>query len=90
MPDSSRYVYYPGGAPQFQYTAVDVKNRSHTITAEARDAAEDLLRAPQRDAAHEMDPDRQALLHRVARLSLARLGRTSGVPEPEGAPADGP
>jgi len=34
MPDSRRYVYYPGGAPQFQYTAVDVKNRSHTITAD--------------------------------------------------------
>ena len=34
MPASNRYVYYPGGAPQFQYTAVDVKNRSHTITAE--------------------------------------------------------
>jgi arylsulfatase A-like enzyme len=30
----NRYVYYPGGAPQFEYTAVNVKNRSHTITAE--------------------------------------------------------
>ena len=28
------YVFYPGGAPQFEYTAVNVKNRSHTITAE--------------------------------------------------------
>jgi len=30
----SRYVYYPNGAPQFEYTAVNLKNRSHTITAE--------------------------------------------------------
>jgi arylsulfatase len=30
----TRYVYYPGGAPHFEYTAVNVKNRSHTITAE--------------------------------------------------------
>ena len=30
---TNRYVYYPGGAPQFEYTAVNVKNRSHTITA---------------------------------------------------------
>src|SRR5688572_1458366 len=48
MPDSSRYVYYPGGAPQFQYTAVDVKNRSHTITAEVEipsDGAEGVLLA---------------------------------------------
>ena len=33
-PAGNRYVYYPGGAPQFEYTAVNVKNRSHTITAE--------------------------------------------------------
>lgn len=33
-PSGNRFVYYPGGAPQFHYTAVDVKNRSHTITAE--------------------------------------------------------
>ena len=33
-PAGNRFVYYPGGAPQFHYTAVDVKNRSHTITAE--------------------------------------------------------
>ena len=32
-PTGNRYVYYPGGAPQFEYTAVNVKNRSHTITA---------------------------------------------------------
>ncbi|MBM3523763.1 MAG: hypothetical protein FJX57_12455 [Alphaproteobacteria bacterium] len=30
----SRYVYFPGAAPQFEYTAVNVKNRSHRITAE--------------------------------------------------------
>jgi hypothetical protein len=30
---ASRYVYYPGGAPQFEYTAVNLKDRSHTITA---------------------------------------------------------
>jgi arylsulfatase len=29
-----RYVYYPNGAPQFEYTAVNLKDRSHTITAE--------------------------------------------------------
>jgi len=34
VPAGNRYVYYPGGAPQFEYTAVNVKNRSHTITAE--------------------------------------------------------
>ncbi len=34
VPVSDRYVYYPGGAPQFEYTAVNLKNRSHTITAE--------------------------------------------------------
>ncbi|MCC6174626.1 MAG: arylsulfatase [Chloroflexi bacterium] len=32
--ETNRYVYLPGGAPQFEYTAVNVKNRSHTITAE--------------------------------------------------------
>jgi arylsulfatase len=30
----NRYVYYPGAAPQFEYTAVNLKNRSHAITAE--------------------------------------------------------
>jgi hypothetical protein len=30
---SNRYVYYPGGAPSFEYTAANLKNRSHTITA---------------------------------------------------------
>ncbi|MFM9940108.1 MAG: arylsulfatase [Hyphomicrobiaceae bacterium] len=30
----TRYIYYPGGAPQFEYTAVNLKNKSHTITAE--------------------------------------------------------
>ncbi len=34
MPDTNRYVYFPNMAPQFEYTAVNVKNRSHTITAE--------------------------------------------------------
>ena len=34
VPAGNRYVYYPGGAPQFEYTAVNVKNRSHTITAD--------------------------------------------------------
>jgi arylsulfatase len=34
IPACNRYVYYPGSAPQFEYTAVNVKNRSHTITAE--------------------------------------------------------
>jgi arylsulfatase len=33
-PSGNRYVYYPGSAPQFEYTAVNVKNRSHTIAAE--------------------------------------------------------
>jgi arylsulfatase len=33
-PTGNRFVYYAGGAPQFEYTAVNVKNRSHTITAE--------------------------------------------------------
>ena len=33
-PTGNRFVYFPGGAPQFDYTAVNVKNRSHTITAE--------------------------------------------------------
>jgi len=31
---TDRYVYYPGSAPQFEYTAVNLKDRSHTITAE--------------------------------------------------------
>jgi arylsulfatase len=34
VPAGNRYVYYQGGAPQFEYTAVNVRNRSHTITAE--------------------------------------------------------
>ncbi len=34
VPTGTHFVYYPGGAPQFEYTAVNVKNRSHTITAE--------------------------------------------------------
>jgi hypothetical protein len=33
-PPSNRYVYFPGAAPQFEYTAVNVKNKSHTITAD--------------------------------------------------------
>jgi arylsulfatase len=32
--DRDRYVYYPGAAPQFEYTSVNLKNRSHAITAE--------------------------------------------------------
>jgi arylsulfatase len=31
--ETNRYVYYPGGAPQFAYTAVNLKDRSHTISA---------------------------------------------------------
>ena len=31
---TNRYVYYADSAPQFEYTAVNVKNKSHTITAE--------------------------------------------------------
>jgi arylsulfatase len=31
---TNRYVYYANSAPQFEYTAVNVKNRSHAITAE--------------------------------------------------------
>ena len=34
IPTGNRFVYYPGMAPQFEYTAVNVKNRSHAITAE--------------------------------------------------------
>jgi arylsulfatase len=30
----TRRVYYPGAAPQLEYTAINLKNRSHTITAE--------------------------------------------------------
>ena len=30
----TRHVYYPGGAPVFEYGAVNLKNRSHVITAE--------------------------------------------------------
>jgi arylsulfatase len=33
-PTRSRYVYYAGGAPVPEVTAVNVRNRSHTITAE--------------------------------------------------------
>jgi arylsulfatase len=32
--EKPRYIYYPGSAPQFAYTAVNLKDRSHTITAE--------------------------------------------------------
>jgi arylsulfatase len=35
-----RRVYYPGGAPQFEYTAVNLKDRSHAITAEVEIPAE--------------------------------------------------
>jgi arylsulfatase len=34
MPDTNRYVYFSNMAPQFEYTAVNLKNRSHAITAE--------------------------------------------------------
>jgi len=37
---ATRFVYYPGAAPQFEYTAVNLKNRSHTIAAEVEIAAE--------------------------------------------------
>lgn len=33
-PARSRYVYYPGGAPVPEEAAANVRNRSHTITAE--------------------------------------------------------
>jgi arylsulfatase A-like enzyme len=33
IPTGNRRVFYPGGAPQFEYTAANVKDRSHTITA---------------------------------------------------------
>jgi arylsulfatase len=33
-PDRSRYVYYPFGAPVPEVSAVNVRNRSHTISAE--------------------------------------------------------
>jgi arylsulfatase A-like enzyme len=45
---TNRYVYYPGTAPMFEYTAVNVKNRSHTITAYVEvpaDGAEGVLLA---------------------------------------------
>ena len=44
----NRHVYYPGMAAQFEYTAVNLKNRSHTITAEVEipaDGAEGVLLA---------------------------------------------
>ena len=47
-PVGNRFVYYPGGAPQFEYTAVNLKNRSHTITADVEigpDGAEGVLLA---------------------------------------------
>ena len=31
-----QHVFESGGAPQFEYTAVNLKNRSHTITADVR------------------------------------------------------
>ena len=31
--ETDRYVYYPGGAPQFAYTAVNLHDRSHAIRA---------------------------------------------------------
>ena len=34
VPDSNRFVYFMGMAPQFEYTAVNVKNRSHSIVAD--------------------------------------------------------
>ncbi len=48
IPAGNRRVFYPGGAPQFEYTAVNVKDRSHTITAEVEipaDGAEGVLLA---------------------------------------------
>lgn len=33
-PTGNRFIYYPGGAPQFEYTAVNLKNKSHAIFAE--------------------------------------------------------
>ena len=34
LPTRMRYVYYPGGGPVPEVSAVNVRNRSHTITAE--------------------------------------------------------
>ncbi len=48
MPQSRRYIYYPGGGPQFEYTAVNLRNKSHTISAEVEigaDGAEGVLLA---------------------------------------------
>lgn len=42
------FVYYPGAAPQFEYTAANVKDRSHAIVAEVdvpSDGAEGVLLA---------------------------------------------
>lgn len=33
-PGGNEFIYFPGGAPLFDLAAVDVKNRSHTISAE--------------------------------------------------------
>lgn len=33
-PNDKEFVYFPGGAPLFDLAAVDVKNRSHTISAD--------------------------------------------------------
>jgi arylsulfatase len=44
----NRHVYYAGMAAQFEYTAVNLKNRSHTITADVEipaDGAEGVLLA---------------------------------------------
>ncbi len=48
IPTGNRRVFYPGGAPQFEYTAINVKDRSHTITADVEiptDGAEGVLLA---------------------------------------------
>lgn len=34
VPDRARYVYYPGAGPVPEEVAVNVRNRSHTVTAE--------------------------------------------------------
>ena len=82
----TRYVYYPGGGPVPEHSAVNVRNRSHTITAEVEipeSGAEGVLLAlGSRLGGYAlfMREGRLHYVHNFCGLEEHRLSSTSEVP----------
>jgi arylsulfatase len=86
--DASRYVYYPDAAPLLDYVAANVKNRSHTITAEVeipRGGAEGVLLAQgSRFAGYSLYVKENRLHYVHNYLGLARYTISSAAELPTG------